>query len=578
MGIVEDAHKIATGTLDLTKRFLRLQGAFARRRAELHHKAHGDWDAAKLSFQLIAEMNLVRAYIFVKEPLINGTETVTPPHLDLKDAARIKTGYDQKLVDAKEQEYRTNRREWVEQIVWRAVAIHPALWKTTVPTPSLQTGALDEILDRRLRAVEQLHCNVNSGGVEVSPANRTWKVTHGGPWEDGHRVRSFEYPFVPKDPFKNELQNQSQWLDTGTMYFFQGIRVPKRVQTVWRDGNPWVIYHADPSLSHQDVFSKMFAPPRESFFNRSWFFCDMVGSAVTLEAAELAIQRRAGRQGDLDAPMGKADYVMLGPVLRRPGQKNRGLLMSDDSDSFFENDSIPLDDLQVGDFVCFWNNRIYDLLENGAWRNEFSHVMGIDANGFGGNIRDLSDGLQIWLAGHGLVTMQYNAMARDLADRTFTLLKDLRKRLTDALAAGNPAPSPHKGRLVSWAPYESFDPPGPWWIEIPKTVWAGEWFFNTPAEVVAAVPRTVTREAGGSGYTPPPQADAVYFPLFEPAVSQTDTDGDSWRAYLRKRKADKTFRAPSKLRELPEDIRVAPGLFTRGVSSTVFVVRPKVRI
>ena len=52
------------------------------------------------------------------------------------------------------------------------------LWKKT--GTELETVALDELLDRRLHTVEQLYCNVNSGGVQISPIGRTWKVAGPG--------------------------------------------------------------------------------------------------------------------------------------------------------------------------------------------------------------------------------------------------------------------------------------------------------------------------------------------------------------------------------------------------------------
>jgi hypothetical protein len=106
-----------------------------------------------LATQLTAELTVVRDYISKKEPLINGTETATPRHLDLKDAARVKTSFDQKLVDARKLEYRTNRREWVEQIVWRAVVVHPNLW-TGAPPSVLQTEERFDAMRTRLRPHE----------------------------------------------------------------------------------------------------------------------------------------------------------------------------------------------------------------------------------------------------------------------------------------------------------------------------------------------------------------------------------------------------------------------------------------
>ena len=80
------------------------------------------------------------------------------------------------------------------------------------------------------------------------------------------------------------------------------------------------------------------------------------------------------------------------------------------------------------------------------------------------------------------------------------------------------------------------------------------------------------------GYHAPPDKDAAYFPLFEPKITHTDADGDRWRTYLRKRKADASFRVPTALTPLLVDGQLAAGLFYRGSQTKVPVVRPRVRI
>ena len=250
--------------------------------------------------------------------------------------------------------------------------------------------------------------------------------------------------------------------------------------------------------------------------------------------------------------------------------------MSDDNDEFFENTFIELEDLQVGDFVCFWNSHMYDLITSGAWRNEYSHVMDIDLDVFTGKVKTAVDGPQIWLSGHALVPTLYNAMGAELIGNIKGILDDLRTRLKSAVSSNTAIPTTRNGQtLVQWSPYESFDPPGSWWIKIPRDIWRKKWVYTSIDEAIKSVPRTVAKEAGGTGYNLPPDHDAVYFPLFEPAVA--GADGDSWRAYLTKRKADATFRAPSKLRDLTVDGRLAPGLYYNGSQIKIPVVRPKVR-
>jgi hypothetical protein len=94
--------------------------------------------------------------------------------------------------------------------------------------------------------------------------------------------------------------------------------------------------------------------------------------------------------------------------------------------------------------------------------------------------------------------------------------------------------------------------------------------------VVDAVPRTVAHDIyGGPGYHPPPDVDAVYFPIFEPQVVMTDADGDSWRAYMRRRRTS-AFPLPNALKPINVDGNLAIGLFYRGTKVKIPVVRPRV--
>jgi hypothetical protein len=304
-------------------------------------------------------------------------------------------------------------------------------------------------------------------------------------------------------------------------------------------------------------------------------FCDHVGSLVNIVALGFALVRRTGDTVAFDTVMKRPKYIRLGPVVG--DNHDRDILMADDRDPFFENTDIPMDDLQVGDFVRFWNSRLYELLPpyGGAWGSEFSLVMGLDVDGSSGKVlRPISGGPQVWLAGHGIHTMLYNAMALEATQHIKTRL--LRTQLT--VIGGSSDRVVHDGHVfVHWSPYETFE--NAWWAEIPKDTWHDEWGYSTQADVLKAVPRTVAKEAGGTGYHPPPDSDAVYFPLYEPKVDQTDADGDSWRAYLRQRKANASFRLKSPdLNSLTIDGHLAPGLFYRGSNAKISVVRPRVRI
>ncbi|HEY0766149.1 MAG TPA: hypothetical protein VGD61_27450 [Pyrinomonadaceae bacterium] len=594
MGVLDDAFKEATKSLDFTKREDRLTAGYFRRRGAKLLKQKPSMQALDLALQLKKEQAKVVSYITQKFlDLIKGPDPKTPSHLDLETMANV--GDSSVSKKTLEKTYVTNRSDWIRQIVWRAVTIHDdLLWKKT--EAELETEALDELFDRRVHTVEQLYCNVNSGGIQISPLGRTWKVSGpAGPWTDGILVRNFEYPFLPKDPFKDHLSKMKNWVEAGKTILFSpsgttgafsqaNVRFPKRINKAWlvlltQDTfTKWITFQPQEGLKHDDVFREMFSKPRENYFDRNWLYCDQTGSSLNIKGLELGIARRPGApHTDFETAMTTEGYVRLGPVVRaHPKEKNEGFLMNDDSDLFFENIFIDINDLQVGDFVCFWNNHLYDLIAAGAWRNEYSHVMDVDTD-INGNVKVATDGPQITLAGHGVHNKLYSAMGAELVSNIKGIIDNLRKSLEQSITAKTATPTTLTGQtLVQWSPYESFDPPGAWWIKIPKDVWNKQWIYASTDEVVKSVPRTVAKETPGVGYNPPPDADAVYFPLFEPNVA-SGPDGDSWRAYLNKRFAVPAFRAPTKLNALTVDGKLAQGLYYRGSQTTVPVVRPKVR-
>jgi hypothetical protein len=594
MSIENDAFKAATTGLKLNLPEDRLRGAFVRRRARHLSKLHSDWNAGKLATQLKAELAAVESYLSGRDALVQGTEATAPRHLDLRKAADAMTGlgsFAAAFVTEQEKLYRTNRAAWVPQIVWLATALHASLWQTEGPPPQLERAALDELLDRRLRTVEQMSCNVNAArGLENSALGRRWRIAGpNGPWIDGLLVRNFEYPVLPKAPFEAHLPRMKNWSDKGASILFEPrgeapIHFPKEVANAWlvrvtRAGTMWVTYQPSTTRRFADVLRRMFSEPRADFMERCWLYCDMVVSALNLEALWLANRRRRGNDEAFEAVANKPSYVVLGPVLQFDRVHDLDVLMADDQDPFFENVELGIDDLQVGDFVLFWNSRIYDLIASGAWRNEFSLVMRVDPDGSSGKVRTVN-GPQIWLAGHGVNTVLYAGMATELVRAIGTALTSVRQELTAALGADaslTEATTAMGQALVLWSPYERFDPPGAWWLAIPNQIWHDEWDYATIDDVLRAVPRTVAKEAGGTGYNPP-EEDVVYFPLYEPIVGEAAADGDSWRAYLRKRKADQAFRPPTKLVPLTVDGRLAVGLFYRGAQTKFPVVRPRQRV
>ena len=174
MSVLEDAFKEATKSLDFSKRRDRIRGDYVRRRAAKLLKQKPSSDALDIAVHVMAEQAHTMSYLSQKFELLmqapDPKKLPEPDHLDLEIMSKVTVASDSNKKSL-EKTYRANRSDWIWQIVWRALAIHgDPLWKKLTPVRELDTVALDEILDRRLRAVEQLHCNVNSGGVLLSTA------------------------------------------------------------------------------------------------------------------------------------------------------------------------------------------------------------------------------------------------------------------------------------------------------------------------------------------------------------------------------------------------------------------------
>jgi len=93
-------------------------------------------------------------------------------------------------------QFRRLRKTRVLSIVWRAAALHSELWEKLdpyIPYSSLNDGKMDEILDRRLRIVENMYFEVNSNVTKP----KIWEVAAKyNCWLDGYRG-IFEYPSIP---------------------------------------------------------------------------------------------------------------------------------------------------------------------------------------------------------------------------------------------------------------------------------------------------------------------------------------------------------------------------------------------
>lgn len=596
MTVADEVFELASnGLFTLNSPQGRLRGFFVRRRAEdLVRQNAAAPDKVALSKTVIEEQKAVSQYLrkTVKR-LVDGPDPAAPKHFDLADVSKV---YSQARPahGVLKAEYERLRLFWVVGIVWRAAAIHAAdLWKTATATRELETRAFDLLVDHRLRAVETMHYLINAGGQ----SGRSWSTpSANGPWTDGYRVRVVEYPGIPKSQVEGllaELKTRG-WKEYGGTLKWIGpngldVKVTRSVEASWRPEEKWrtdwIRYDTDPAVDPLQTLDAFFSYPRENYLDRSYLYCDMVVSGTLLASYAHAWRRRdAANSAFKDAF--KPHYVRMGPVVQ-PARwdpvarayrlvVNLGELMADGPDDpFFENSLVDFDDLQVGDHVCFWSNKVYLQFENGAWGNEFSLVMNVDPDPATGRIPITGNGPRMELAGHGIHTCSYSAMALDLSGRLGRLLTNA---ANNARLAGS-ATQLESDKFVKWAPYEDFDPPNAWWLKLPRDVWEKAWGFNSLSDAADAVPRTIFHNTNTNlaiGYRPPPDPDALYFPLFEPRVGPSLTMKHSWQAYLDRRAGDPAYRAPTKLDPLMVDADLAMGLFFRGSKAKIPTVRPRV--
>ena len=561
-------------------------------------------------------------------PLYGGSGDQTPPHLDVADAAQRRTSEKStSLAVALATKHRTEimqrafanieaRSRFVVTIVWRATAIQDELWKPPLegPVAELELAQLDFVLDRRLRVVERMSLNVadhTHWGGDPTP-NLTGQH---GPWYDGWRVRPFEYPKVPNTPdYRTAIGDKLlgvpgsttayEWktsLDQRSLEYQVGpwahARFPNDI-----DGNFQKLPNVPPSIysylgyhrlrlapfatTPAAVFDTIFTNPIDGAtgkerwtdrWTRCWLYCDHVIAALHFEALLFAMRRRDGSDtkfNDIVAThpngyLGLPGYIAFDALVGLGGASDLSELGADARDTqFFFNGAVPERDIQVGDHLIFWNSFVYQYVNTSEWRLENSLVMDVDSDPrTGGHQRR-----NLKLQGHGTPARLYSVYADGIASE-FTKSLGLAQQ---ALAAGLKA---HPGaqafvwpdqdkRLMKWSPYEDFDPPGAWWVRLPVAP-----YWKTADEAVAAIGKAVMdQRKRGTGYNPPPEPNAVYFPLFEPQ------DGGGWETYLANRASSAAYRSRyTTLAPTNVDGSVIPGLYPKGEAQSrnqIAMVRP----
>lgn len=545
-------------------------------------------------------------------PIITGAGDRSPAHLDVTDLARRRTSDPTVTVEQATANPDTRlkqfvldilakRRERAMAIIWRAGGIHADLWEPSADlrTATLREAAMDEILDRRLHAVERMAYQISR--ADAMGAHRLdMSAGPHGPWTDGLRVRMFEYPRLGKTyvPALGTIANEGASESTvtngqasGPEWRWETARHRRVVYNVF-PGHRFrsAAASAFPLVAGDDYRHSLWPAsgltpaqamdalytPATNFWDRSWIYCDHVVSSLHLMALLFAKRRRTG--GDAwfnDIVTSHAQgYVQIKPLLFAvSGALGPGFLMdsgpepdpdADPSapppDPAFQNALYRPEDIQIGDHLIFWNSVLYPLVSNGEWQLENALVVSIESDPEAGSLK-LE---KLRMQGHG-------TFAQTIGGYEDSIGKHLSVGLADAQQAAANAPAGTDklrfnradDRLVRWSPYpDTWSAPGAWWVRVP--VKEGE----THATVLRRLRKGVAPSAAFPN--PAPFADSVYFPLWEPQYEH------GWTGYLAKR-AEGPVQVSPLLKQVKADGSIIPGLHYVGTDwDPLPIVRPRV--
>ncbi len=391
---------------------------FIFRRAELIGHRHSSFKAADLVGPVGAQFDKIVTYLDGKigiggplngffEPGGQSSATAdqeftsdSTHHLDLANVAIAMKGGTSAL---QEEIFRGQRWKGVRAIVWHAAGLHDELWSNGGDGATLNTLALDEILDRRLRSIERMRYQVNGDGGETTSDPGDFR----GPWVDGSRVRVCEYPYFNKsliDPadlitstnpngiFSDFAPTVGQYLNGDVETRFDSE--PNTPSVNWlpvKAPTERFRYTRIPGSGSMATALDTFFQARFNVWQRNWLFCDHSIAAMHLEALRFAMQRR-GQGSTFDTlvrPKGPFLSGILGGKVTydsngKPSAEDGNTLWSDGVSTgagdtgVFDNLFVDYRDVQVGDHVILWNHHLYVFVTRGAWRLENSFITDFD--------------------------------------------------------------------------------------------------------------------------------------------------------------------------------------------------------
>lgn len=590
---------------------------FARKRIRWLIGENSSWDNppnyTTVTDRLKMEMQAVDAYLQGKlgmpdtpGPLGGETDTAAFPHLDLRDVGKIFTDDDATTVDSRVTQFVTARRQRVRRIVWRAAAIHTDLWtgSSAAVNTSLETAALDELLDRRLRFVERMrHNDYSQGDREL-----VWNIASSTSWKNTMRTSLLEYPFIGlskdrSDTFSTAVVASNRTLATlnpewrvstppreELRYTTAKGRVRPAATAHWSLANyAWTMQLAGKTPAQ--IFDLMLPSTPlpaelEDFWNRNWMFCDHTAAALEVEALRLGLRRRTGN--DTEFNNAADDGVTLAVPIPQASSPDPESVM-DEGDDYFEGVMIDGSDLQIGDLVIIWNNWFL--------RTVFATDFGLENS----IIADITgdDPRKAKLVGHGAPEATYTDFVESLVQPLTTLMQKYRDLITTKINTQDPAHDylqtgtaieitvPANLDLVYWDPFDEgcvpFDSnqtlgvPGAWWLRIKLSQ------TGLPlAEALNVFPKSVAVEPGFhtppkfvSGHAPD-YRESIYLPLSAPYRVK-----GGWPAYFEAARQDINDGLPgpfsTKLVDLPVDQDWSPGFHYAGPGTKIPVLRPKLR-
>jgi len=616
---------------------------FLRKRIRYLVGENSGWDAApqytSLTARIAAEMAALEAFLQIKIGPVGGRgplgDEIDPhpfPHTDLRDVAKIHVDTEDLEVAAKAHEFSETRRKRVRAIVWRAAAIHSSLWQgsSSATTASLQTAALEELLDRRLRLVERMiHTDTTQGKAY-------WTIVSSTDWRDKLRTVLFEYPFIPEpdkpDGFTEAVVAAGETLATlhpqwykrappRSEFRYRGSgRIPPPASAHWNLANyEWTMQPAGKTPA--EIFDLLVpsvspVPPKfENFWERNWLFCDHMAATLEVDALRFGLRRRTG--SDTAFNSAATAGVTIHVPIPRAGNPDPTDLMAQ-GDDYFEGAALEsVTDLQIGDLVIIWNNHFLRTVlatDFGLENSLISDIKGETAEEMhlvGHGVPDSKP--RQFLVGHGMAETSYADFVGALVAPIGNLFKVWREFITDRINAADPAHDYlNTGailtenivslQLVFWAPFEEqFEPkdaaqelqvPGAWWVRVPlERTRRGTGPPLTLDEALRLFPKSVAVDLpfhkkpkflgnpGDAGYVAPAAdyKESIYLPLSVPT-----RPGGGWDGYFKQVKADLDagLFGPglTKLADTVVDKDWAPGFHHGGPGTKIPVLRPKVRI